>query len=226
MELIVLLKLSVTTCSSVEKLVSAMNSINYSFSKWLSGSTGAGQNWGSRGAGGQAMGTDAEVIEEGLRNKSMRHLGGLSTTFPPTVNQTTPNTWTTWSGSQKKGRVFNSEFPLIHLRKLRVGRSRNLHTITRMLMTNSGPRVTWDSLLSVQSLSRVWLLAIPWTAAHQASLSRTVSQSLPKCVFFESVMPSNHLTLRCRLLLLSVFPSIRAFSNESAWVPAIAIVIA
>ena len=78
----------------------------------------------------------------------------------------------------------------------------------------------------VQSLSCVKLLAIPWTAAHQASLSRTVSQSLPKCVFFESVMPSNHLTLRCRLLLLSVFPSIRAFSNESAWVPAIAIVIA
>lgn len=90
MELIVLLKLSVTTCSSVEKLVNAMNYINYSFSKWLSDSTGAGQNWGSRGAGGQAVGTDAEtevITEEGLRNKSMRHLGGLSTTFPPTVNK-------------------------------------------------------------------------------------------------------------------------------------------
>lgn len=105
MELIVLLKLSVTTCSSVKKLVNAMNYINYSFSKWLSGSTGAGQNWGSRGSGGQGVGADAEtkiiIKEEGLRNKSMRQLGGLSTTFPPTLNQTKPNTWTTWSGSQK-----------------------------------------------------------------------------------------------------------------------------
>ena len=55
----------------------------------------------------------------------------------------------------------------------------------------------------------------PWTAAHQASLFITKSQSLPKLMSIESVMPSNHLIL-CHLLLLlpSVFPSIRVFSNE------------
>ena len=57
----------------------------------------------------------------------------------------------------------------------------------------------------------------PWSAAHQASLSITNSRSLLKLVSIESVMPSNHLIL-CRLLLLlpSIFPSIRVFSNESA----------
>ena len=70
---------------------------------------------------------------------------------------------------------------------------------------------------SVQSLSRVWLSAIPWTAAHQASLSITNSRSLPKPMSIESVMPSNHLNLCHPLLLLpSIFPSIRVFSNESA----------
>ena len=57
----------------------------------------------------------------------------------------------------------------------------------------------------------------PWTAAHQASLSITNSQSLLKLMSIELVMPSNHLILCCPLLLLpSVFPSIRVFSNESA----------
>ena len=55
---------------------------------------------------------------------------------------------------------------------------------------------------SVQSLSRVQLFATPWTAAHQASLSITNSQSLPKLMSIESVMPSNHLILCCPLLLL------------------------
>ena len=70
---------------------------------------------------------------------------------------------------------------------------------------------------SVQSLSRVWLFETPWTAARQASLSITNSQSLPKLMSTESVMPFNHLIL-CRPLLLlpSIFPSIRVFSNESA----------
>ena len=70
---------------------------------------------------------------------------------------------------------------------------------------------------SVQSLSRVWLFVTPWTAACQASLSITNSQSLPKLMSIESVMPSDHLIL-CRPLLLlpSIFPSIRVFSNESA----------
>ena len=69
---------------------------------------------------------------------------------------------------------------------------------------------------SVQLLSRVRLLATPWTAARQASLSTTNSRSPPKRMSIESVMPSNHLILCCPLLLLpSIFPSIRVFSNES-----------
>ena len=70
---------------------------------------------------------------------------------------------------------------------------------------------------SVQSLSRVWLFATLWTAERQASLSITNSQSPPKPISIESVMPFNHLIL-CRPLLLlpSIFPSIRVFSNESA----------
>jgi len=64
---------------------------------------------------------------------------------------------------------------------------------------------------------RVRLFAIPWTEAHQASQSITNSQSLPKPMSIESVMPSNHLILCHPLLLLpSIFPSIRVFSNESA----------
>ena len=70
---------------------------------------------------------------------------------------------------------------------------------------------------SVQSLSRVWLFATPWTAACQASLSITNSRSPPKPMSVESVMPCNHLILCPPLLLLpSIFPSIRIFSNESA----------
>ena len=70
---------------------------------------------------------------------------------------------------------------------------------------------------SVQSLSRVWLFATPWTAAWQASLSITNSRSPPKPMSIEFMMPSNHLIL-CRPLILlpSNFPSIRVFSNESA----------
>ena len=69
---------------------------------------------------------------------------------------------------------------------------------------------------SVQLLSRVRLFAAPWTAAHQASLSITKSQSLFKLMSIKSLMPSNHLILCHPLLLLpSVFPSIRVFSNES-----------
>ena len=70
---------------------------------------------------------------------------------------------------------------------------------------------------SVQLLSRVQLLATPWTLAHQASLSITNSQSSLKLTIIESVVPSNHLIL-CRPLLLlpPIFPNIRVFSNESA----------
>ena len=69
---------------------------------------------------------------------------------------------------------------------------------------------------SVLSLSHVQLFATPWTAACQASLSITSSQSLLKLMSITSVMPSNHLILCHPLLLLpSIFPSIRVFSNES-----------
>ena len=68
----------------------------------------------------------------------------------------------------------------------------------------------------VQSLSHVQLFATPWSAAHQASLSMTNSQSLLKFMSIESMMATNHLILcHCPLLLLpSIFPSIRVFSNE------------
>ena len=74
-----------------------------------------------------------------------------------------------------------------------------------------------NCISSVQSPSRVQLFGTPWTEAHQASLSITNSQSLLKLMSIELVMPSNHLFL-CRPLLLlpSIFPSIRVFSNESA----------
>ena len=76
----------------------------------------------------------------------------------------------------------------------------------------------WTSQFSsVQSLIRVQLFVTPWTAARQTSLSITNSWNPPKPMSIESVMPSNHLIL-CRplLLLSSIFPSIKVFSNESA----------
>ena len=70
---------------------------------------------------------------------------------------------------------------------------------------------------SVQLLGRARLFTTPWTAARQASLSITNSWSLPKLMSIDLVMPSNHLILCHPLLLLpSIFPSIRIFSNESA----------
>ena len=70
-------------------------------------------------------------------------------------------------------------------------------------------------LVAVQSLSHVWLFVIPWTAAPQASLSFTIPWSLLKLKFIELVTSSNHLVLCfCLLLLPSIFPSIRVFSNE------------
>ena len=68
----------------------------------------------------------------------------------------------------------------------------------------------------VESPSHVRLFEIPWTAARQASLSLTIFQNLPKFMFIESVMPSNHLILCCPLLLPSIFSSIRVFSSELA----------
>ena len=86
------------------------------------------------------------------------------------------------------------------------------HPLSALLL----PPSIFPSISSVQ-LSRIWLSATPWTAAHQASLSITNSRSLLKLMSIESVMPSNHLIFCHPLLLLpSIFPSIRVFSNESA----------
>ena len=75
--------------------------------------------------------------------------------------------------------------------------------------------INWFS--SVQLLSRVWLFATPWIATRQASQSITNSRSSLRLMSIELVMPTNHLILCHPLLLLpSVFPSIRVFSNESA----------
>ena len=75
----------------------------------------------------------------------------------------------------------------------------------------------FEKVSSVQLLSCVWLFATPWTAARQASLSITNSQSLFKLMSIESVKPSNHLIL-CHPLqhLPSIFPSIRIFPHKSA----------
>ena len=90
--------------------------------------------------------------------------------------------------------------------------------LARRFFTTEPPGKPLSVLFSsVQSLSCVRLFATPRTTARQASLSITNSRSLPKLMSVELVMPSNHLIL-CRplFLLLSIFPSIRVFSNESA----------
>ena len=79
------------------------------------------------------------------------------------------------------------------------------------------PKVSLTVAAVVQLLSRVQLFATPWTAAHQAFLSITISRSLLKLISIESVMPANHLTFCRPLLLLPLsFSSIRVFSDESA----------
>ena len=72
-----------------------------------------------------------------------------------------------------------------------------------------------NTVLVAQTPSHLWLFVTPRTAAHQASLSFTISQSLFKLMSFELVMLSNHLILCHPLLLPSIFPSIRVFSDES-----------
>ena len=94
----------------------------------------------------------------------------------------------------------------------------NLINKNKIVIINCGRVDTpnWHQFSSVQLLSRVQLFETPQTAARQASLSSTNSRSSLKHMSIESVMPSNHLIL-CRPLLLlpSIFPSIRVFSDES-----------
>ena len=83
-------------------------------------------------------------------------------------------------------------------------------------LNNKIPKEVNNQFSSVQSLSRVQLFVTPWITARQATLSITNSRSLPKLMSIELVIPSNHLILCCPLLLLpSIFPNIRDFSNES-----------
>ena len=90
-------------------------------------------------------------------------------------------------------------------------------SIDRWMDTEDVVHISKGVFSSVQSLSHVQLFAAPWTAARQASLSITNSRSSPKPMSIESVIPSNHLILCLPLLLLpSIFPSIRVFSNDSA----------
>ena len=98
-------------------------------------------------------------------------------------------------------------------------------SVIRLLKHIASEHINWHNSFeifcqilvgSVQSLSHVQLIATPWTAAHQASLSITNSRSFLKLMCMESVMPSNHLILCCPLLFLpSISPSIRVLSNES-----------
>ena len=82
---------------------------------------------------------------------------------------------------------------------------------------HSSPVLHGSQFSLVQLQSHVQPFATPWTAAHQASLSITNSRSSLRLTSIESVMPSSHLILCCPPLLLpSIFPSIRVFSNESA----------
>ena len=87
--------------------------------------------------------------------------------------------------------------------------------------------------MAVQLLSHVQLFVTPWAAAFQAPLSSTISQSFLKFMSIELVMLSNHLILCCLLLLSSIFPSIKVFSDESVlcirwpkcWVSSLALVL-
>ena len=103
---------------------------------------------------------------------------------------------------------------LLHCRQILYQLSYQGIPVCFLLLPNNIP--LYVCISSVQLLSHVRLFATPWTAAHQASLSITNSQNLPKLMSIESVMTSNHLILCHPLLLLpSIFPSIRDFSNES-----------
>ena len=121
--------------------------------------------------------------------------------------------WTEEPGElQSRASQLNYHFPLL---SQTMSACPNLCLLLTSIGLRIVPQKTWRQFSSVQSFSHVHLFATPWTAARQASLSITNSQSLLKLMSIESVMLSNHLIL-CRPLLLlpSFFPSIRVFSNE------------
>ena len=96
--------------------------------------------------------------------------------------------------------------------------SREINWLVRSFIYIHTHTHIYTDMYIVQSLSLVQLFVTPWTAACQASLSFTISQSLLKLMPIESVMPSNsHILCRPLLLLLPIFSSIRVFSNESSF---------
>ena len=141
-----------------------------------------------------------------------------------------PKQFLLWaSGQQKQGKEEKPQkcnsIPQtgIHLTlfcRILIEKDTHTHTHTHT-HTDFVSLLVWEKLAeagfsSVQSLSRVRLFVTPWTTARQASLCITNSQSLPKPMSIQLVMPSNHLIICHPLLLLpSIFPSIRVFSNES-----------
>ena len=143
---------------------------------------------------------------------------------------TTPKPLTVWISTNWKLLKEITDYLTCLLRNLYAGQEatvRTGHGTTNWFQIWKGECqgcILWPCLFSlyaefssVHSLSRVWLFETPWTIAHQASLSITNSGSPPKPMSIESVMPSNDLILCHPLLLLpSIFPSIRVFSNESA----------
>ena len=91
----------------------------------------------------------------------------------------------------------------------------SLHLRPYPYSTNKFVSIIFIDAICCCLVAQLCLFATPWTAAHQAFLSFTISQSLLKLMSFESIMPSNHLILYHPLLLPSIFLSIRVFSNES-----------
>ena len=106
-------------------------------------------------------------------------------------------------------------YPNVHCSTVQwLGHRSNLAVHQQMNGKRCGTYIQWtiySTVSSVQLLNCSWLFATPWTAARQASLSITSSQSLFKLMSIESVMPSNHLILFCPLLLPSFFPASGAF---------------
>ena len=132
------------------------------------------------------------------------------TTEPPGKSQVGKELW-------RKTNTFWVDWWLSQRHNLFINWFNNYFLSTHLIL-HFGENIEFSlNFSSVQSLSCVRFFVTPWTAACQASLSITNSQSLPKLMSIESVMPFNHLIL-CRPLLLlpSIPPSIRVFSNESA----------
>ena len=123
-----------------------------------------------------------------------------------------------WGGRREEGSGWGAH---VYLWRIHFNIWQNQYNIVKFKNKIKKKRVmqTWSrtmgSLSSVLLLGHAWFFATPWSEARQASLSITNFQSLLKLMSIELVMPSNHLILCHPLLLPSIFPSIRVFSNES-----------